>query len=189
MPAADEPRMRADARRNRARVLQVAAEAFATDGLSVPVHEIARRAGVGTGTVSRHFPTKEALVEAIVADLLDRLVERAKSLAAAADPVAAFFGYFDLMVTEWATNRGLIEALTGREIELAATFARVEGDLVDGLRTLLSAAQDAGAVRPDVDVVDVKALLAGCLTRETGKVDPDARQRMLTIVRAGLRPG
>jgi len=189
MPEADgSHRMRADARRNRALVLRVAAEAFATDGLSVPVHEIARRAGVGTGTVSRHFPTKDALIEAIVADRLEWLAEQATALAAAHDPGEAFFGYLDLLVTEGSANRGLIEALTGRELELEATFTRVMGDLVDGLRTLVTAAQAAGAVRADVDVADVKALMAGCLTREGDKVDPDARRRMLAIVRAGLRP-
>src|SRR5882757_6437486 len=114
--------LRADARRNRARVLAVAAEVFAAEGLSVPVHEIARRAGVGTGTVSRHFPTKEALIEAIVADRLEWLADQAKSLATAHDPGEAFFGYCDLLGTHGPAIRGLIEALTGRDLELGATL-------------------------------------------------------------------
>jgi AcrR family transcriptional regulator len=69
--------------------------AFATEGLTVPVHEIARRAGVGTGTVSRHFPTKESLFEAVLLSRVETIVERAKSLLEADDPVAAFFDFFD----------------------------------------------------------------------------------------------
>src|SRR5215471_15217834 len=74
---------RADARRNRSRVLEAAIAAFAAEGLSVPVHEIARRAGVGTGTVSRHFPTKESLFEAVFLDRMERLADRAHVLAEA----------------------------------------------------------------------------------------------------------
>ena len=73
---------RADAQRNRTRVLEVAMEAFASDGLAVPLHEIARRAGLGTGTVSRHFPTKEALYEAIVLARIDECVSQARLLSA-----------------------------------------------------------------------------------------------------------
>src|SRR5260370_4133101 len=78
--------MRADARRNRARVLEVAQAVFATEGLAVPIDEIARRAGVGAGTVYRHFPTKEALFEAIVISRVERLTEEGGSLASAEDP-------------------------------------------------------------------------------------------------------
>ena len=75
--------LRADAQRNRARVLEVAAEIFAAEGLSVPVHEIARRAGVGTGTVSRHFPTKEELFAAVLLDRMRQLTGQADALAGA----------------------------------------------------------------------------------------------------------
>ncbi len=77
--------LRADARRNRERVLETAFNAFATEGLSVSVHEIARRAGVGTGTVSRHFPTKEALFEAVFVSRVERLVAMAGQLSEAED--------------------------------------------------------------------------------------------------------
>jgi AcrR family transcriptional regulator len=102
---------RADAQRNRALVLQVAAEVFATEGLSVPVHEIARRAGVGTGTVSRHFPTKEELFAAILLDRMKQLTEQADALADTRDAATAFFAFFATLVHEGAAHRGLAEAL------------------------------------------------------------------------------
>src|SRR4051812_28649374 len=92
--------LRADAQRNRARVLQVAAQAFSEEGLSVPVHEIARRAGVGTGTVSRHFPTKESLFAAVLLDRMEYLVRTAGELAGGKEPGEAFFALFSLMVEE-----------------------------------------------------------------------------------------
>src|SRR5262245_60355099 len=90
--------LRADARRNRQRVLEVAFAVFAAEGLAVPVHEIARRAGLGTGTVSRHFPTKEALFQAVFLDRVERLADRARMLAEAGDPGAAFVEFFSLLV-------------------------------------------------------------------------------------------
>ncbi|GAA3158357.1 hypothetical protein GCM10020001_097980 [Nonomuraea salmonea] len=110
---ADE-RLRADARRNRARVLEVAAEVFATEGFSVPVAEIARRAGVGTGTVSRHFPTKEDLVAAIVGSRLTELTIKADELARREDPGTAFFALFIAFVRAGAEDCGLAEVAGGR---------------------------------------------------------------------------
>ncbi|HEX6673892.1 MAG TPA: TetR/AcrR family transcriptional regulator [Actinomycetes bacterium] len=179
--------VRADARRNRARVLEVAIEAFATEGLSLPVHEIARRAGVGTGTVSRHFPTKESLFEAIVFSFAERLVGRARQLAATEDPGAAFFDFFAAMVGEGAANRALADALAGAGFDVEAAASRAEHDVMGALRDLLARAQQAGAVRDDVDAADVKALMVGCLARERPGGDPGAVDRMVAVVREGLR--
>jgi AcrR family transcriptional regulator len=179
--------LRADARRNRARVLEVAAEAFATDGLSVPVHEIARRAGVGTGTVSRHFPTKQALFAAILLGRMEQLTGQADALAQGEDPGAAFFVFFATLVHAGAANRGLAEALAGAGYDLDAAAARAGYDLPGRLGDLLARAQRAGAVRDDVDYADVKALLAGCLAREGGS-DDAALDRVIAVVCEGLRP-
>ncbi|MFJ9761801.1 TetR/AcrR family transcriptional regulator [Streptomyces sp. NPDC101149] len=179
--------MRADARRNRARVLEVAAESFATEGLSVSVHEIARRAGVGTGTVSRHFPTKEALFQAVLLDRMAQVVQRAVALGANEDPGEAFFAFFSLMVDEGTANRGVVDALAGAGYNFEADAADSKYDVMGAWRHLLEDAQQAGAVRADVSIADVKALLAGCLDRERHTADQAARARMLAIVRAGLR--
>ena len=157
--------VRADAERNRARILEVAFAAFAAEGLGVSVHEIARRAGVGTGTVSRHFPTKNALIEAIIVDRAGNLMDlgRALSEAHADDPAAAFFGFFTTLVQEMAVDRGLADALAGAGIDLEATVAGSGYDVTGMLAGLLARAQDAGAIRPDASLADVKALMSGCL--------------------------
>ena len=180
-----EPRLRADARRNRARILAVAVQAFATEGLSVPVQEIARRAGVGTGTVSRHFPTKEALFEAILLSRAGQLTEEATALLDDAEPGAAFFSFFSKLIGEGAANLGLAEALTGAGYDLDAAARRDGVDPMTALARLLDRAQRAGAVRPDVDVADVKALIGGCLARAG---DPAALDRMVAVARQGLQP-
>jgi AcrR family transcriptional regulator len=172
--------MRADAQRNRARILEVAFAAFAADGLSVPVHEIARRAGVGTGTVSRHFPTKEALFEAIIVDRAAHLMDRAEELRTArpSDPGTVFFGFFCVMVEELTVNRGLAEALAGAGLDLEAAVAGSGQDVTGVLSEMLLAAQRAGAVRPDVDLADIKALMTGCLHAE--QILPTAKQAAQT---------
>ncbi|MGC4746083.1 TetR/AcrR family transcriptional regulator [Micromonospora sp. DT201] len=172
--------------RNRAKVLQAAIDAFATDGLSVPIHEIARRAGVGTGTVSRHFPTKESLYEAIVQSVAKRLIVRAEALRATRDPGAALFDFLASMAEEGANNRALADALAGTGFDIAAAAAKGDHDLHSVLADLLTAAQRAGVVRPDVDAADLKAFLVGCAVRERDGTAPTARDRMLAIIRDGL---
>ncbi|WP_034594545.1 TetR/AcrR family transcriptional regulator [Hamadaea tsunoensis] len=186
-PAAQSERpLRADARRNRQLVLEAAAAAFSSEGPGVSVQEIARRAGVGTGTVSRHFPTKDALFQAIVLDRIERCVGTARTLAETMDPAAAFFAYFAYLAQEGAVDQALAEALVGGGFDIVAAAARSEYDFMGALGRLLTAAQRAGAVRPDVDVADIQALVAGCLARERGHADPAARQRMIAIARDGL---
>ena len=178
---ASRPR-RADAQRNRERVLRTAAEVFATEGLSVPVHEIARRAGVGTGTVSRHFPTKEALYAAVLLDRMQDLAANADALASDNDPGTAFFALFTRLVREGATHRGLAEALAvgGFDIESAATAAGC--NVSDRLGRLLREAQRCGAVRPEITFADLKALVSGCLAYQ----GPDP-ERVIDVIRTGLR--
>lgn len=185
--AADPGRvLRSDARRNRARVLEVAVAAFAAEGLAVPVHEIARRAGVSTGTVSRHFPTKEALYRAVVLDRIGQLVDRARHLGATAPPGEAFLGFFASMVEQGAVDHGLADAFNGAGFDIAAAASGTQHDVHGALSDLLRRAQEAGSVRADVDVEDVKALMAGCLARGR-EAGPAARDRLLAVVSAGLR--
>ncbi|GAA4621875.1 hypothetical protein GCM10023196_011930 [Actinoallomurus vinaceus] len=174
---------RADARRNRARVLQAAQEVFAADGLAVPLSEIARRAGVGPGTVYRHFASKEALFEAVVADRLARLVDDTRALAADDDPEAAFFAAFSLVVERASLNRALCEALmvrTGRSVEVAPELRE---RYRTALAALLERAQRAGAVRADVTVDDVQRLARGCI----GMEQEGPSGRATAIVCDGLR--
>ncbi|MGX9787691.1 TetR/AcrR family transcriptional regulator [Mycobacterium sp. MMS18-G62] len=177
--------LRADAARNRARVLEVAYETFAAEGLGVPVDEIARRAGVGAGTVYRHFPTKEDLYRAVIEDRLNHIVADGRALLASDDPGEALFTFVRSMVLECATDRGLAEALAGSGIDVKATVPEAEQAFLGLLGDLLHAAQNAGTVRGDVDVPDVKALVVGAQAMQIYK--PEIAARLTEIVLDGLR--
>src|ERR1700759_1324790 len=103
--------LRADAARNRVRVLETAYETFAAEGLSVPIDEIAARAGVGAGTVYRHFPSKEDLFEAVTRARVEDLIADAQQRAAAAEPGPAFFGFLLRLADEAAAKRDLPQAI------------------------------------------------------------------------------
>ena len=186
MPAKRRPAgpLRADAQRNRQRVLEVAQEVFAAEGLAVPIDEIARRAGLGVGTVYRHFPTKEALFTAIVEDKLVRIIEHAASLATAPRPGPAFFAVLDRMVAESARKKDLSDALAGVGVDVRSAAASTRGQLRTALDTLLRRAQAAGAVRGGLDVDDVLALLGATLAAASraGVAAP----RLFAVVRDGL---
>ncbi|MGF6881429.1 AcrR family transcriptional regulator [Nocardia sp. GAS34] len=178
--------LRADARRNRERVLAAAQEAFAAEGISVPLDEIARRAGVGPGTVYRHFPTKEALFHAAMVDRIERMTAQAQSLADAPDAGQAFFGYLDTIVIEGGVKRNLAEAVSGHEgVESQAPTLELRA----AIDVLLRRAQDCGAVRPDIDIADLMRILKGAfLATYTTDADDRQRGRVFAIVFDGLRP-
>ena len=135
--------LRADAARNRARVLDIAYETFAAEGFSVPIDEIARRAGVGAGTVYRHFPTKEALFQAVIEGRMRHLVADGRALLDEPEPGEALFTFLRSMVLQWgATDRGLVDALGRLGIDIERR-ARRRG-CVPGLLGESLAAQRAG---------------------------------------------
>jgi AcrR family transcriptional regulator len=178
--------LRADAARNRARVLEVAYETFAAEGLGVPIDEIARRAAVGAGTVYRHFPTKEDLYRAVIEDRINHIVDDGRALLADADPGEALFTFLRSMVLQWgATDRGLAEALAGLGIDVKDAAPEAEEAFLGLLGELLRAAQNAGTVRRDVDVPDVKALMVGAQAMQTYKAE--AAERLTEVVLDGLR--
>jgi AcrR family transcriptional regulator len=184
---ADRPRpLRADAARNRARLLQVAYETFAAEGLSVPIDEIARRAGVGAGTVYRHFPTKESLFQAIVVDRVQRIVDTAHALLASDDPGRALQTFLTVMVEEGAADQGLVDALAGTGFDIAQAAPDAERSFMTALGELLARAQRAGTVRPDIDVQDVKTLLVGCQAMQRYSGDSGQTRRMVEIMTSGL---
>ncbi|MEV5750894.1 helix-turn-helix domain-containing protein [Actinoallomurus sp. NPDC052308] len=175
---------RADARRNRARVLSAAEEVFAADGLAVPLSEISRRAGVGPGTVYRHFASKEALFEAVVIDRIARLVDDTCALASDDDPGAAFFAAFAMVVRQVAVNKALCDALTAESGRAMTVGPELRERFRAALAGLLERAQRTGAVRADVTVDDVQRLVHGCVRME--QAGPTGRPT--AIVCDGLRP-
>jgi AcrR family transcriptional regulator len=181
--------LRADARRNRARVLEAAEAAVASKGTSVSTEEIARDAGVGIGTVFRHFPTKEALLEAVVVGRLERLAAEAASLATAEDPGSAFFSFFASAVDRSATKIALADALAAAGVDVERAAAEVGRELRRTMGVLLGRAQAVGAVREDATVADVIALLVGAShAAEHAGWDRGVQTRMVTIMLDGLRP-
>jgi AcrR family transcriptional regulator len=180
--------LRADAARNRARVLEVAYQTFAAEGLAVPIDEIARRAGVGAGTVYRHFPTKEDLYRAVIEDRIKRLVEDGHAQLTAGDPGEALFTFLRSMVLDWgATDQGLVDALAGVGIDIKEAVPDAEKAFLGLLDGLLRAAQKAGTVRRDVDVPDVKAIVVGAQAMQAYR--PDTAERLTEVVLDGLRAG
>jgi AcrR family transcriptional regulator len=181
----DRP-VRADAARNRARVLEVAYETFAADGLSVPIDEIARRAGVGAGTVYRHFPTKVALFQAVIADRMRHLIDDGRALLESEPPGQALFSFLQSMVLHWgAADRGLVEALAGIGIEIDSAAPDAEEEFLSLLGELLRAAQQAGTARSDVGVPEVKALLVGCQAMQS--YNAELAERVTDVALDGLR--
>jgi AcrR family transcriptional regulator len=178
-PQPDRP-LRADAARNREKVLRAAREVFAESGYGVPLDEIAARAGVGPGTVYRHFPAKEALFEAVVAARVEDLVADARARADAADPGAAFFGYLARIAEESAAKRDLPDA-----ISIAGSL---RDDLHAALDLLLCRAQQAGAVRAEVRTSDLIVLLKGMFASLAGSTDPALRELVFAVLADGLRP-
>jgi AcrR family transcriptional regulator len=178
--------LRADAARNRARVLEVAYETFAAEGLAVPIDEIARRAGVGAGTVYRHFPTKESLFQAVIEDRMQRLVDDGRALLDSEGSGEALFTFLRSMVLHWgATDRGLADALAGLGIDIATAAPEAEDAFLAMLDELLRAAQRAGSARCDIGVREVKAIMVGCQAMEA--YNPDLAERVTDVVVDGLR--
>jgi AcrR family transcriptional regulator len=171
--------LRADARRNRAKILEAAERVFAARGAAASTEEVAAEAGVAIGTVFRHFPTKQDLLAAILKDLLADLAET----AAGTD----LFGFFTGVVTAAAEKRFVVELLAqqGVAVGVAGPVDALAG-AVDGL---LARARADGGVRADVRTDEVLALLTATAQGALqGGWPPDLRARVLEVVFAGLRP-
>jgi AcrR family transcriptional regulator len=145
--------LRADAQRNLERVLVVAGECFAERGLDVSIDEIARRAGVGHGTVFRRFPTKDALVQAVFGMRIRELVESAQAAAEEPDAGEAFGRFFRHIAVLYRDNLSLIEGLE------RCTGSPDKGELLEAVQRIVAGAQKAGALRRDVTAEDVLRLV------------------------------
>jgi AcrR family transcriptional regulator len=182
-----EPRpQRADALRNRARVLSAAEAVFAAEGIGAPVDVIAEKAGVGVGTLYRHFPTKEKLYEAILMERIIELTADARCRLSAEDPGKAFFGFIEHMVEQSTLKRDLINALAVAGVEPEAVVGEAKEAMADAIGDLLTRAQDAGAVRRDVTAVVVMSLIGATCVAAIGPYNPPPDD-MLAIVFDGLR--
>jgi AcrR family transcriptional regulator len=188
----EEPRrLRADAERNRRRLLDAATEIFCERGLEAGVGEIAQRAGVGRATLFRNFPSKEDLIAAIVVERMRESINRGRALLDEPDPDPgqALFDLIDQSVGRQQTDRALFDALDDMWLandEIRAAHA----ELMGVLDRLVVRAQEAGAVRSDVGAVDVLMMVKGVCeaTSSYQHVDPEIAMRQLDLVRAAISP-
>ncbi|MER7465326.1 helix-turn-helix domain-containing protein [Streptomyces sp. NPDC097981] len=190
MSGAAERPLRADAARNRARLLEVATEVFTSRGAGVPTEEIARAAGVGVGTLFRHFPTKEALLEAVVVRRLETIAAQTARLAAETAPAEAFFACFRLVVEQSAGKTEFAQALAAAGVDVHASLQAPSMEIQGRLAQLLAGAQQAGAVRQELGLPEFIALLAGTsrAMEQLEEDDPAPRERIFSVVFDGLRP-
>jgi len=180
--------MRADAARNRAAILAATEALLDAEGPSVSTEAVAAEAGIGVGTVFRHFPTKQALLEAVVVRRLGHLTERASGLAVD-DGGDALFEFFEHVVEQSARKRTLVHAMSALGIDVGALMREAGAAFRAAVAELLTRAQASGVVRTDVEVDDVlDLLLALAHTSDQDRSPTDKQRRALTVVLDGLRP-
>ncbi len=189
VPAETDPKLRADARRNRELLLTAAGEAFAEHGLDVGVAEIARRAGVGTATLFRRFPTKDDLVLAVVQQRIEQVVEVFESGLQDPDPWCGLVGAMSTVTAMQSVDRGFFEAV-GEHLHNDPAFGPLRERVQLAAARLVTRAQEAGVLRRDLAAEDVLLLLKAAAQAAdlAGDAVPELHQRYLGIIFDGLRP-
>jgi AcrR family transcriptional regulator len=181
-------RPRADAVRNRQLVLSAAADAFAARGADVPLEDIARSAGVGIGTLYRHFPTRDALVEAVYRNEIDVLCERADELLETMPPDLALAEWMRLFVRHVATKKGMLSVLKPLLGSNPSFFDQTRGRATAAATKLLEAGVAAGTVRGDIDGGDLIRAVGG-ICMSTDQERSEASERLVDLLFDGLRRG
>ncbi|MEU6013657.1 helix-turn-helix domain-containing protein [Streptomyces sp. NPDC047515] len=180
--------MRADARRNYDRLLGEARTAFAEHGTDASLEDIARRAGVGIGTLYRHFPNRHALMNAVFQEALTSLINRSRELAGAQQPCRGLVEWLGAIITHAGEYRGLAQALMSTSRDETSALSQCNVPLREAGAVLLERAQASGAVRSDVSIDDLMQLTnAIALTAEQSPDDPELASRLLMLTLQGLK--
>jgi AcrR family transcriptional regulator len=185
------PGLRADAARNRNAIVAAARAVFAEQGLSAPLDEIARRAGVGNATLYRRFPTRDELVQAALLDPMTEYVAAAEEALADPDPWAGFRDYLLRLFQLQARDRGLADLLVTTVRTSGGELEELRGGAFELTKQLIARAQDAGQLRPDFRHQDLPLLFmanAGLLQRTQNRA-PDSWRRVAAFVLDGLQAG
>ena len=184
----DPKTLRSDARRNRERLVASARELFASAGVNVPVEEITHHAGLGMGTLYRHFPTKEELIDAVLEDAFAELVGAAKQAAADDDAWAGFTGFLEQALALHAANRGLKDVLA-TNAQGAQRAEAMRARIRPLLRRTIERAQEQGTLRSDFTAEDLPLVFwtGGRVIETTASVAPDHWRRYLGLLLDGLR--
>jgi AcrR family transcriptional regulator len=176
---------RADARRNYEKVLAAARQAFAEGGESTALEEIARRADVGIGTLYRHFPNRQALLEALYVEEVEEMCRSAATELDGSDPWDALNGWFERFIAYVGTKRALAAELSNYLDQDAPLFQGCRTSLFEAGEPLLKRAQDAGVVRPDVTIGEVIQMVVGIAKIPAS--DPEQNAHILRVALDGLR--
>lgn len=187
MPKKPRP-LRSDAERNRKRLLEVATRTYARAKTEPSMREIAREAGVGVGTLYRHFPTREALVEAVYHDQLERLTHGAQQLLAKHAPAVALRRWMDLFGEWLATKHGMLGTLRTMIDRGAMEHGQGRAALLAAIQSILDAGRKAGDIRGDANAEDVSASLIGIFSVASALPQRDQLERLLDLLMDGLRP-
>jgi AcrR family transcriptional regulator len=180
--------LRADAVRNRTVLLRAAREVFQRDGLAAQMDVVADTAGLGVGTLYRHFPTKEVLLAVLVEEHLGRLTAGAEAAAQAEDPWEAVARLVWAFASFEAEDRGMLDILTQSAAQPDGAQAAITA-LMARLRAVVARAQTAGKMRPDVSAHDVLVAVCGVgkMTALASEDDPQRWKRLIDVFLGGLR--
>jgi AcrR family transcriptional regulator len=179
---------RADAQRNRERILEVAKEAFTRSGANASLDDVARQSGVGAGTLYRHFPTRDALLEAVYRTEVEKLAAAEKKFAESMPPIEALRAWMMLFVDYIATKKIIAPALNamvgGHSKVIEASYAQTQA----AIRALVKRAIESGEMRRDIDAVDLLKALVGVAFMSASPDWQQSARRLVDILIAGSRP-
>jgi AcrR family transcriptional regulator len=179
---------RADALRNRERILEVAKDAFTRQGGQISLDDVAKQAGVGPGTLYRHFPTRDALLEAVYRTEVERLAAAAKTLSAKKPPIQALEAWMLLFVDYIATKQLIAPALNSLIGGPSQLYAASTTQITGAIETLVKRAIASGDIRPDLDALDLLRALIGVSNVASVPDWPASAKRLVHILIAGSRP-
>ena len=185
-PAPRKPR--ADARRNRERILEIAKEAFTRSGGSINLDEVARQAGVGPGTLYRHFPTRDALLEEVYRSEVEKLAAAERKFRETMPPIEALRAWMLLFVDYIAAKQIIAPALNTLVGGASKVFESTGDQIKGAIRTLVNRAIESGDIRPDLDPLDLLRALIGVSNVASAPDWPQSSRRLVHILIAGSRP-
>jgi AcrR family transcriptional regulator len=195
-PAARKPR--ADAQRNRERILEIAKQAFTRSGANISLDDVARHAGVGAGTLYRHFPTRDALLEAVYRTEVEKLAAAERKLAATMPPLEALRAWM-LLFVDYIETKQIIAPALNTLVGGPSKIFEASGDLIKGaIHALVKRAVKSGDIRPDLDPLDLLRALVGVANVASVPDWPQSARRLVDIlllgsrrltIRQGTRPG
>jgi AcrR family transcriptional regulator len=184
-PAARKPR--ADAQRNRERILEIAKQAFTRSGANISLDDVARHASVGAGTLYRHFPTRDALLEAVYRTEVEKLAAAEAKLAATMPPLEALRAWM-LLFVDYIETKQIIAPALNTLVGGPSKIFEASGDLIKGaIHALVKRAVKSGDIRPDLDPLDLLRALVGVANVASAPDWPQSARRLVDILLLGSR--